>query len=86
MTSHSINIPPAPSTPTGTEARVCADIAARQRFGITKYGTTVAENPLTLRAWLVHAYFESCDKTVYLRRAIEKLDEDLGQPHRPLVE
>lgn len=86
MTRHSINLPPAPHIATGTEARVCADIATRQQFGITKYGTTVAANPLTLRAWLVHAYLESCDKTVYLRRAIEKLDEDLGHPGRALVE
>jgi hypothetical protein len=58
----------------GTEARVCADIARRQRLGIAKYGTTVHSNPLPLRAWLQHAYEETLDTAVYLRRAIEDLD------------
>lgn len=59
---------------TGTEARVCADIAARQQLGIGKYGTTVAGNPLPLREWLRHAYEETLDKAVYLRRAIEEME------------
>lgn len=62
--------------PSGTEARVCEDIAARQRLGIQKYGQTVAANPLGHRAWLWHAYEESLDHSVYLRRAIEQLDAD----------
>lgn len=59
----------------GTEARVCEDIALRQQAGIAKYGTTVEMNPLSLRQWLQHAYEETLDQAVYLRRAIEKLDE-----------
>jgi hypothetical protein len=62
-------------TPTGTEARVCADIARRQALGIAKYGTTVEANPLTLKQWLQHAYEETLDKAVYLRRAIEEMDK-----------
>ena len=42
--------------PEGTEAEVCADIARRQAFGQNKYGTTVAENQLSLRAWLHHEH------------------------------
>ena len=60
--------------PSGTEARVCADIAERQRKGIDKYGTTVADNPLSLREWLRHAYEEALDMAVYLKRAIEESD------------
>lgn len=60
--------------PEGTEAEVCADIARRQAFGKNKYGTTVAENPLSLRAWLHHAYEETLDKAVYLKRAIAEID------------
>ena len=60
--------------PEGTEAEVCADIARRQAFGKNKYGTTVAENPLSLRAWLVHAYEESLDLPIYLKRAIAEID------------
>lgn len=64
------------SAPTGTEARVCADIAARQAMGLAKYGTTVADNPLALRAWLQHAYEEALDQAIYLRRAIEQIDDE----------
>lgn len=64
--------------PTGTEARVCADIAQRQSLGIRKYGQTVEANPLTLREWLQHAYEEHLDAAVYLRRAIEQIDRELG--------
>jgi hypothetical protein len=59
----------------GTELRVCQDIAARQQLGKAKYGTTVENNPITLRQWLQHAYEETLDQTVYLRRAIEEIDK-----------
>lgn len=62
-------------TPTGTEARVCEDIAIRQQAGLAKYGTTVEGNPLMLREWLQHAYEETLDQAVYLRRAIEELEQ-----------
>lgn len=56
--------------PTGIEALVCADIAKRQQVGIAKYGTTVAENPLTHAEWLQHAYEECLDMAIYLKRAM----------------
>jgi hypothetical protein len=59
----------------GTEARVCALVAQRQAFGIAKYGTTVADNPLTHRQWLQHGLEEALDLAVYLQRAIEELDK-----------
>jgi hypothetical protein len=59
----------------GTEARVCADIASRQQFGIKKYGQTVEQNPLPLREWLEHAYYEALDHAVYLKRAMEEIDK-----------
>lgn len=58
----------------GTEARVCVDIAYRQQAGINKYGTTVEANPLTLRQWLQHAFEECLDQAIYLKRAIEEID------------
>ena len=61
---------------TGTEARVCQDVAERQQLGVKKYGVTVEENPLTLRDWLRHAYEECLDQAVYLRRAIEEMGVD----------
>jgi len=62
--------------PTGIEAKVCADIARRQQLGISKYGTTVADNPLSHRQWLQHAYEEALDMAVYLRRAIDEIDKN----------
>ncbi len=59
---------------TGTELEVCTDIAERQRMGIKKYGTTVRENKLSLRQWLQHAYEECLDHAVYLKRAIQEID------------
>ena len=71
------------SKPSGTEAAVCEDIARRQDMGIAKYGTTVADNPLELRAWLQHAYEEALDQAIYLKRAIAEIDGgkrvDLGR-------
>ena len=58
----------------GTEANVCLDIGSRQEKGIAKYGTPVADNPLRLRQWLQHAYEETLDKAIYLKRAIAEID------------
>lgn len=66
--------------PTGTEARVCGLIAQRQQLGLNKYGTTVAENPLTLRQWLVHQQEELLDAAIYTQRIIEQLDRQEAQP------
>lgn len=61
--------------PTGTEKEVCDDIAKRQEYGMNKYGTSVADNPLSLKQWLQHAYEETLDKAIYLKRAIGEIDE-----------
>lgn len=61
--------------PTGTEAKVCDDIAQRQALGIQKYGVTVEENQLSLLEWLQHAYEECLDQAVYLKRAIDEIKE-----------
>ena len=60
--------------PEGIEAEVCADIARRQQMGINKYGTTVADNPLSLRQWLTHQYEELLDAAIYCKRAIAEID------------
>lgn len=59
---------------TGTELRVAEFMAERQQKGFTKYGTTVANNPLALKFWLQHALEESLDKAIYLQRAIEEIE------------
>jgi len=60
--------------PTGIEAKVCADIAARQQVGLRKYHTTVADNNLTLLAWHRHQYEEMLDACVYQRKIIDMLE------------
>ncbi len=62
-------------TATGTEARVIEDIANRQQRGILKYNITVEQNPLTLKEWLQHAYEETLDQAIYLKRSIEELEK-----------
>lgn len=59
----------------GIEASVCLDIAYRQQLGIQKYRKTVADNPLTHKQWLQHAYEEALDFAVYLRRSILELEK-----------
>jgi hypothetical protein len=62
----------------GTEADVCADISRRQQMGIKKYNSTVRDNDLSLKQWLQHAYEETLDKAIYLKRAIEQIDKNNG--------
>jgi len=62
------------STIQPSEAEVCKDIASRQAKGIAKYGMTVSNNPLELKAWLQHAYEECLDQAVYLKRAIQEAE------------
>lgn len=62
--------------PTGTEADICNDIARRQQVGLIKYGTSIRDNPLELKQWLQHAYEEVLDQAVYLKRAMEEIDNE----------
>lgn len=61
----------------GVERELCKEIAERQQLGIAKYGQTVANTPLELRAWLQHALEETLDNAVYLKRAIAEIDADI---------
>lgn len=61
-------------TPTGIEADVCRDIADRQKMGLAKYGIATADNPLPLSDWLQHAYEETLDKAIYLKRAMKEIE------------
>lgn len=59
--------------PSGTEKEVIEDIKKRQQLGILKYGTTVADNPLSHVEWLQHAYEEALDFAIYLKRTIQEI-------------
>lgn len=60
---------------TGIELEVVRDIARRQALGVAKYGTTVADNPLTQRQWAQHLYEELLDAAVYTKRMIAELEK-----------
>lgn len=54
------------------ETLVQQDIRERQCKGMQKYGISVANNLLSRKQWLQHAYEESLDLAIYLRRLIEE--------------
>ena len=49
------------------------DLLNRSQTGIQKYGTTLDRNDIDLQGWLQHAYEETIDKALYLKRAIKEL-------------
>ncbi len=51
------------------------DLKDRSEVGINKYGVTLDRNDLELKDWLQHAYEESLDKCLYLKRAIKELNK-----------
>ena len=50
-------------------------LRARSAVGLKKYGVTMADSKLPLRAWLVHALEESLDHANYLQRAMLEIDQ-----------
>ena len=55
-----------------TVSRVSADLYARARKGLEKYGTTLERTDLTEREWLQHAYEEALDFACYLRVLLDR--------------
>lgn len=53
---------------------VRADLLARSRLGMAKYGVGVDRTDLVLRDWLQHAYEEALDLANYLKRSILEID------------
>lgn len=52
-------------------ATLCAELESRAALGLRKYGISVADRPLSRRAWLQHAKEEALDFAVYLQRLID---------------
>ena len=50
------------------------DLFNRSEGGIKKYGTTLDRTDLKLKDWLQHAYEESLDHALYLKRAIKEIE------------
>lgn len=51
------------------------DLLIRSIVGIEKYNTTLDRTDIDLKGWLQHAYEETLDKALYLKRAIKEIDE-----------
>ncbi len=49
---------------------VINDINAREIKGLETYGTTMDRNDLTQDQWLQHAYEESLDFCIYLKKLL----------------
>lgn len=50
------------------------DLLKRSKVGINKYGVTLGNSGLDLRAFLQHAYEECLDQANYLKSAINLID------------
>jgi len=50
--------------------QVINDIKARELKGLETYGTTMDRNDLTQDQWLQHAYEESLDFCIYLKKLL----------------
>ena len=56
-----------------TVERVVNKFIERSEIGLHKYGTTLYENPLDFKAWLVHLQEELMDGVLYIERAKQEL-------------
>ena len=74
---------PAPLARLMADGKQCADpivernvslLRERSAVGVQKYGTTLADNKLPLRAWLNHALEEALDQANYLQAAMAEID------------
>lgn len=54
-------------------AEVRKDLRERSEIGIAKYNTTLDRTDIDLKGWLQHAYEETLDKALYLKRAIREI-------------
>ncbi len=57
---------------------VKADLDAREQLGKKKYGTTMDRSDLSLMDWLQHAYEETLDQALYLKKSIMYLHDGAG--------
>jgi hypothetical protein len=62
-----------------TEAEVVKDILARQRRGVSKYGVTVANNPLPLQDWLHRELAARGMATQKYLRAAARIDQQIAR-------
>ena len=56
-----------------TVEKVVNKFVERSEIGLHKYGTTLYENPLGFKEWLVHLQEELMDAVLYIERAKQEL-------------
>ena len=55
--------------------KVIESYRERSNKGIAKYGTTMADNPLSTLEWLQHLQEELMDATLYIERLKEEVND-----------
>lgn len=53
--------------------KVLTKFSTRSKLGITKYGTTLQDNDLSLWEWVNHAQEEAMDMVLYLEKIKQNL-------------
>tara|TARA_R110001606_G_scaffold50140_4_gene125891 strand:+ start:8375 stop:8563 length:189 start_codon:yes stop_codon:yes gene_type:complete len=53
--------------------RVISKYNKRSEIGISKYNTTLENNNLLMKEWLVHLQEELMDATLYIEKSLSKL-------------
>lgn len=73
-----------PRKPVIIEELVIAEIRARRKHGIAKYGVGMERTDLTRRQWLQHAKEEAMDFCIYLEKLIIIEDEQAVSSEKPM--
>ena len=58
-------------------AQVMLDIREREKMGIEKYGVSVDKAKLDTLQWMQHAYEESLDHAIYMKKLILQSKVDI---------
>jgi len=70
-------------------AQVMIDLRAREKMGIEKYGVSVDKAELNTLQWMQHAYEESLDHAIYMKKLILEAHRQIarakGSEHAPDV-
>ena len=56
--------------------KVIEDMVRREKRGFEKYNTTMDRQDLSLVEWLNHAYEETLDKALYLKKSIDMMTRE----------
>lgn len=70
-------------------AQVMVDLRDREKMGIEKYGVSVDKAELDTLQWMQHAYEESLDHAIYMKKIILDAHREIqrvkGKEHAPNV-